>query len=160
LRIAQPNGEVRTVQVRIPAGLRPGKTLRIPRQGGPGAGGGAAGDLRLKVRLADSSRGRVEGDDVVTDVDVPAPLAVVGGTARVDAPDGPVTIKIPPGTQAGRVLRVRGRGLPRADGSRGDLRARVRLVVPAEPNEKERQLYASLKAELEGAAHSSEGSRG
>jgi len=71
--------------------------------------------------------------------------AVLGGEVRVDTPDGPVTLKVPPGTQSGSRLRLRGRGLPRADGSRGDLYAIARIVVPERPSAREREAYEALK---------------
>jgi len=71
--------------------------------------------------------------------------AVLGGEVRVETPDGPVTLTVPAGTQSGRRLRLRGRGLPRGDGSRGDLHAVVRIVVPERPSAAEREAYEMLK---------------
>jgi curved DNA-binding protein len=71
--------------------------------------------------------------------------AVLGGEVRIETPDGPVTLTVPAGTQSGRRLRLRGRGLPRADGSRGDLYAVVRIVVPERPSAADRTAYEALK---------------
>jgi curved DNA-binding protein len=144
--------EPRTVTVKIPPGLRPGSRLRLAGQGGPSPGGGPAGDLYLEIGLRPDPRLRIEGDDLVADVDVPAPDAVVGGTVQVPTPEGPVKLKIQPGTTAGRTLRVRERGLPRKGGGRGDLLARVRIVVPGDLTERERELYRQL-AELRQQQH-------
>jgi curved DNA-binding protein len=75
---------------------------------------------------------------------------VLGDDIRLDTPDGTVTLKVPPGTQSGRRLRLRGRGLPRGDGSRGDLYAVVRIVVPESPTPAERAAYEALKGASRG----------
>ena len=134
----------RTVTVNIPPGLRDGQKLRLPGQGAPGGAGHAAGDIYLKVRVRPEAGVAIHGDDIVTDIDVPAPIAVVGGEVRVTAPDGVVTIRVRPATPTGTTLRVRGRGLPRRDGQRGDLLARVRIVIPEHPTQEERGLYERL----------------
>lgn len=146
LALPRPDGthETRTVTVRLPRGVRPGQRLRLAGQGPAGVGGGPRGDLYLRIGVRSQPGVTIRGDDLVVRTDVPAPLAVVGGTARVPAPDGPVTVRIRPGTQSGTTLRVPGRGLPRKRGGRGDLLAEVRLVVPERPSPRERELYAEL----------------
>ncbi|MBP7147091.1 MAG: DnaJ domain-containing protein [Acidobacteria bacterium] len=140
--------ERKTVTVNIPAGVRPGQRLRLPGQGSPGSSG--PGDIYLVVRLRPDAALRIEGDDLVTDIDVPAPTAVTGGTVEIPTPDGPLTLRISPGTQAGTVLRARGKGLPLRADRRGDLRARVRITVPNDPTPAQRELYRKL-ADLEKA---------
>jgi curved DNA-binding protein len=135
---------VRDLTINLPRVIRPGQTIRLARQGGPGSGGAPNGDLFLRIGLRPGGELQVEGDDLVATIDVPAPVAVVGGTARVPSAEGPVTLRIAPGTQAGTVLRVKERGLARRDGSRGDLRARVRLVVPEQPTPEQKRLYEEL----------------
>ena len=98
---------------------------------------------------------RAEGDDLVVEAHVSAARAVLGGSVRVGSAEGPVTLKVPAGTPGGRVLRLRGRGLPRKGGGRGDLRALVRVTVPENPSEEERALYERLAA-LEDAADATE----
>jgi curved DNA-binding protein len=142
-RVSLPNGQ--SVDVEIPRGAREGTVLRVAGRGEPGMNGGAPGDLYLYARLIPHPRYRVAGDDLEVDVPVWPWQAVLGDSVRVDTPDGPVTLKIPPGTQTGRRLRLRGRGLPRGDGSRGDLYAVVRVVVPARPSAAERAAYETLK---------------
>lgn len=136
--------ERKTVTVNLPPGLRPGQKLRLPGMGGGGQPGSPRGDLYLKIRLRPDPAFRIEGDDLVTEVDVPAPLAVVGGHVEVPTPERPVRVRVAPGTSTGTTLRVRGRGLPRKDGGRGDLLARVRLVVPKHPTREQRELYEKL----------------
>ena len=133
------------VDVEIPRGAREGTVLRVAGRGEPGINGGAPGDLYLYARLIPHPRYRVAGDDLEVDVLVWPWQAVLGDSVRVETPDGPVTLKIPPGTQSGRPLRLRGRGLPRGDGSRGDLYAVVRVMVPERPSAAERAAYETLK---------------
>jgi curved DNA-binding protein len=142
-RLQLPNG--RTVEVEIPPGARDGTMLRLAGQGEPGLNGGPPGDLYLHVRVLPHPRLRAAGDDLEMDLPLWPWQAVLGGDVMVDTPDGPVTIKVPPGTQAGRRLRLRERGLPRPDRRRGDLHAAVRIVVPERPSAAEREAYQTLK---------------
>ena len=137
--------EGRAVDVEIPIGVRNGVVLRLAGQGGPGVNGGPAGDLYLHLRLAPHPRYRVAGDDLEMDLPLWPWQTVLGAEVRVDTPEGAVTLTVPPGTQNGRRLRLRGRGLPRGDGSRGDLYAVVRIVVPERPSPAEREAYEALK---------------
>jgi curved DNA-binding protein len=135
----------RSLEVEIPRGMREGNVLRLAGQGEPGVNGGPPGDLYLRLRLIPHPRYRVDGDDLEMDLPLWPWQAVLGGEVRIETPDGPVTLKVPPGTQDGRRLRLRGRALPRADGSRGDLKARVRIVVPEKPSAAEREAYEALR---------------
>ena len=136
----------KSLDVTIPRGIRDGATLRLAGKGDPGVNGGPAGDVYLHVRLAPHPRYRVIGDDLEMDLPLWPWQAVLGSEVRVDTPDGPVTVTVPPGTQSGARLRLRGRGLPRADGrNRGDLYAVVRVVVPTRPSAAERDAYAALR---------------
>jgi len=134
----------RSLDVTIPRGIRDGATLRLAGQGGPGINGGPAGDVYLRVRLLPHPRYRVVDDDLEMDLPLWPWQAVLGAEVRVDTPDGPVTLTVPPGTQSGQRLRLRGRGLPR-DGARGDLYAVVRVVVPTRPSAAEREAYEMLR---------------
>ncbi len=129
------------VEVTIPPGIREGQRLRLAGKGGPGQ---PPGDLYLTVRLLPSPTFRLEGYDVHTTVDVPAPIAVVGGKVRVPTLDGPVEVTIPPRTQAGKKLRLRGKGWPKPGGGRGDQYAEVRVVIPEHPTPEEERLYKEL----------------
>jgi curved DNA-binding protein len=135
----------KAVDVEIPRGAREGTVLRVAGHGEPGVGGGAPGDLYLRVRLVPHPRYRVAGDDLEMDLPLWPWQAVLGAEVRIDTPDGPVTLKVPAGTQAGRRLRLRKRGLPRRDGGRGDLHAVAGIVVPERPSDAERKLYEELK---------------
>jgi len=129
------------VEVTIPPGIREGQRLRLAGKGGPGQ---PPGDLYLTVRLLPSPTFRLEGYDVYTTVDVPAPIAVVGGKVRVPTLDGPVEVTIPPRTQAGKKLRLRGKGWPKPGGGRGDQYVEVRITIPEHPTPEEERLYREL----------------
>ena len=143
-RVLLPGG--RPVDVDIPLGARDGTTLRLAGRGEPGAGGGPPGDLYLRLRLVPHPRYRVVGDDLEMDLPLTPWQAVLGANVQVETPDGLVTLKVRPGTQNGRRLRLRGRGLPRGgSGARGDLHALVRIDVPASPSAAEREAYEAVK---------------
>jgi len=135
----------RTVDVEIPPGAREGTVLRLAGQGEPGFNGGAPGDLFLHVRVPPHPRLRVAGDDLEMDLPLWPWQAVLGAEVTIDTPDGAVTLKVPAATQAGRRLRLRGRGLPRPDRQRGDLHAVARIVIPERPSAAERQAYENLQ---------------
>ncbi len=135
-----------TYQVRIPPAMREGQRIRLAGQGGPGHGGAPAGDLYLRVRFARHPDLRVQGDDIYCDLDLAPWEAVLGAKAKIPTLAGGTTLRVPPGTTAGTQLRVRGQGLPREDGTRGDLYAVVQLQVPATVTAEERTLWEKLAA--------------
>ncbi|HYU14671.1 MAG TPA: DnaJ C-terminal domain-containing protein [Candidatus Acidoferrum sp.] len=135
----------RSLDVEIPRGARDGTVLRLAGQGGAGIGGGPSGDVYLHLRLIPHPRYRAAGDDLELDLSLSPWQAALGAEAKIETPDGTVTLKVPPGSQSGRRLRLRGRGLPRGDGSRGDLYAVVRIVVPERLTTAEREAYEALK---------------
>ena len=135
----------RSLDVEIPLGVRDGTVLRLAGQGGAGVNGGPPGDLYLHIRVQPHAHYRVSGDDVDVDLPLWPWQAVLGDEIKIDTLDAPVTVKVPEGTQTGRRLRLRGRGLPRADGSRGDLYVTARIVVPEHPTAAERDAYEALK---------------
>ena len=133
-----------TYQVRTPPGMREGQRIRLAGQGGPGHGGAPAGDLYLRVRFARHPDLRVQGDDIHCDLDLAPWEAVLGAKAKIPTLATATTLRVPPGTTAGTQLRVRGQGLPREDGTRGDLYATVRLQVPTTVSTEERALWEKL----------------
>lgn len=133
-----------TYQVRIPPGLREGQRIRLAGQGGPGHGGAPAGDLYLRVRFARHPDLRVQGDDIHCDLDLAPWEAVLGVKAKIPTLAGATTLRVPPGTAAATRLRVRGQGLPREDGNRGDLYATVRILTPDQVTAEERALWEQL----------------
>lgn len=135
----------RSLDVDIPLGVREGTPLRLAGLGGRGVGGGPPGDLYLRIALDPRSRYRVAGDDLEMDLPLWPWQAVLGTEVRIETPDGAVKLKVPPGTQSGQRLRLRGRGLPRTKSERGDLYAMVRVEVPEKPTDAEREAYEALK---------------
>lgn len=138
--------ETREINVKLPRGLRDGATIRLRGQGREASGG--AGDLYLKIRLLPDPRFEIDGDDLRVKVDVAPWDAALGAEISVPSPSGAVTIKLPPCTAAGRRLRLSGRGLPRKDGSRGDLYAVITLALPEKLSPQQLALFRQLK-ELE-----------
>ncbi len=152
------HGSVRTItvrtergteshQVRIPAGVSEGQKLRVAGRGAAGAGGGAAGDLYLRVRLARHPDFEVEGHDLICELEIAPWEAVLGAALSVPTLAGSVNIKVPPGTQGGQRLRVRGRGLPKRGDGHGDLFVRLQVQTPASVSERERALWEELARE-------------
>ncbi len=139
------------LEVKIPAGVRDGSRVRIPREGHPGAGGGPRGDLHVVIKVRPHGDFQRKGDDLTTDVGVSVEDAVLGAEAEVPTLSGKkVALKIPPLTQNGRLFRLSGLGMPRLDGKRkgrGDLLARVRVVLPEKLTDRERELFEQLREE-------------
>ncbi|MEO6875700.1 MAG: J domain-containing protein [Opitutaceae bacterium] len=147
LRRPAQNGaadQLNTYQVRIPAGVHDGQRIRLAGQGGAGYGGGAAGDLYLRVRLARHPEFRVEGVDLHFDLDLAPWEAVLGVTVKIPTLDGQTSLRVPAGTAAGSQLRLRGLGLPGDDKTRGNLYATVLIQVPATVSAEEKAEWEKL----------------
>jgi molecular chaperone DnaJ len=141
----------RQVKVRIPAGVDDGQLIRPPGRGEPGRDGGPPGDLFVLVRVAPHALFGRDGPNLTLRLPVTYPEAVLGAEVKVPTLDGaPVTVRIPPGTRSGRVLRVRGHGVPRARGGRGDLLVTVEVDVPSSVDAKERKAVEALAKALSG----------
>jgi molecular chaperone DnaJ len=121
--------QTRTINVRVPAGVRDGARLRIPGKGTPGQRGGPAGDLFVTVHLRPHPLFGRAGDDLTLNVPISYPEAALGTTLRVPTLDGAVSLKVAPGTPSGRTLRVRGRGVA-SKRRTGDLLVTVEVAVP------------------------------
>lgn len=145
----------RILKVSIPKGVRAGQTLRLAGQGFPGMGEGKAGDLYLEVVIRPHRRYRVEGRDVYVDVPISASAAMLGTTAHVFTPEGSIQLSVPPGTVAGRKLRVRGKGIP-GDPS-GDLYAVITTIAPPVHTVVAQKAYRALKAAFDFSPRTSGG---
>ena len=140
-------GASRRVEVRVPAGVADGARIRVAGKGGPGANGGAPGDLFLRVQVSTHPVFERRGDDLHVTVDVPVADAALGGEVKVPTLKGrSLALRVPAGTQGGRVLRLAGQGMPRAGGGFGDLFATVRLTLPAPMTDEQRALFEQLRA--------------
>ncbi len=138
--------ERRTLNVKIPRGIRAGQVIRLAGQGAPAFGGGPAGDLLLEVQFRPHPRYRLEGRDLHLRLDLAPWEAALGATVPVALPNGPVKVRIPPGAQAGRQLRVRGKGLPGEPP--GDLLLDLNVVLPPADSPRARALYETMAREL------------
>jgi curved DNA-binding protein len=152
LRVPQQdaNGRVttqdKTLNVNIPKGVTPGQQLRLAGQGHPGIGGGPAGDLYLEIQLNPNQRYRIEGVHVYENVPVTPWEAALGANISVATPSGMVEVTVPPGSQGGRKLRLKGRGIPAA--TPGDLYLILDVVLPPANNDRARELYKEMAREM------------
>ena len=136
----------KTFQVKIPAGAKDGTRIRLKGRGEQGRNGGPAGDLFVVARVADSPVYERRGSDLVVDVPVSYADAALGASLEVPTPEGPISLKVPAGSQPGKLLKVKGRGAPKlSGGGKGDLLARLRLTVPQKLSKKERELLEELR---------------
>jgi len=133
------------IEVNIPAGMRDGSIIRLAGQGGAGANGSEPGDLYLHIRLLPHPVFTLKGDDLELELSIAPWEAVLGGSVEVPTIDGKVELKVPAGAKAGQRLRLRGQGLNKRKGGRGDEFVRLKVVVPKEVSAEERRLYEELK---------------
>ena len=127
-----------TIKVRLPKGITDGAQIKLP---GKAQGGG---DILLTIHIAPHKDFTIEGSDLTRDVKVPVWDAVLGKDIHVQTLEGNVTVKMPPGIQDGQKLRLRGKGLPKRDGSNGDLYVRIRIEIPRHLNTKQNELWQEL----------------
>jgi molecular chaperone DnaJ len=129
------------LEVDIPPGIADGQRIRLSGRGHAGERGGPSGDLYVVVRVAEDERFLRDGEDLVTVVDVPAPLAALGTTVEVPTLDGPVPVEVAAGTQPGETIVLRGRGMPPlARGRTGDLKVVVSVATPRRLTREQRDL--------------------
>lgn len=140
----------RTLEVDVPAGIADGQRIRLSGRGHQGEPGAPDGDLYVVVTVMPDQRFVREGDDLITVVPVSAPRAALGETITVDALDEPLEVEIPAGTQPGKTITLRGRGMPRIGGGRrGDLHVVVDVAIPKRLNERQRELLRELADSLD-----------
>src|SRR5919201_3112029 len=131
VEVQEPGGASRRLTVKIPAGVRDGQRIRLAGAGGKGSGGGVAGDLYLVVRVREHPLFTRDGDDVRVELPVTLAEALLGAEVVVPTLKGRVTLRIPPETQNGRVIRLAGQGMPRLSGAgHGDMYVAVKVVLP------------------------------
>jgi len=139
--------ESRTLNVKIPRGIKAGQVIRLAGQGAPGIGGGVpAGDLLLEVKFKPHPRFRVEGRDLFLKLPVAPWEAALGAVVSVDLPGGAVKVRIPQGAQSGRQLRVRGKGIPGEPP--GDLMLTIEVMLPPADTPRAREFYEQMAKEF------------
>ena len=136
----------RTLNVRIPKGIREGQLIRLAGQGAPGVGGTLPGDLYLEVHFHPHPLYQVQGRDLSFTLPLAPWEAALGATVKAPTPTGPVEVRIPPGSQSGRQLRLKGRGIPGE--LTGDLYLLLEVVLPPADTEQARQIYHTMEREL------------
>ena len=139
----------KTLDVDVPAGIADEQRIRLSGRGHAGERGGPPGDLYVLVRVTEDERFLRDGSDLVTVVDVPAPAAALGTRVSVPTLDGDEEIEVPPGTQPGTVVTLRGRGMPTIGRrGRGDQQVVLNVVIPRNLSERQRELLAELRESL------------
>ena len=149
-RLAMHDGQggERVLEVKIPAGIQPGQVIRLAGQGNPGAGGGPSGDLLLEVAIRDDARFRLDGRNVLHVLPISPWEAALGATVPVPTLAGTVDLRIPPGSQSGRKMRLKGRGMPGA--LPGDQLVELAIRTPAAETEAQRKAYEALREQFAG----------
>jgi len=153
LELRQPDGRTRRLEVKIPPGVRTGSRVRVAGQGAEGRDGGHAGDLYLVITVQPDPRFERRGDDLHAEVRVPWARMLLGGETRVPTPDErTLALTVPPGTQDGRIFRLRGQGMPRLGrpSSRGDLHVALHVTLPEKLSARARELVEELAADTAG----------
>jgi molecular chaperone DnaJ len=139
----------RRLEVEVPAGIADGQRIRLSGRGHVGDAGAPGGDLYVLVSVRDDGRFVREGDHLITALDVPAPLAALGGSLEVATLEGQATVELPAGTQPGEVITLRGEGMPSLSrGRRGNLRVVVNVVIPRRLSSEQRELLERLNGTL------------
>ncbi len=139
------NGKMKTFNIKIPAGIRNGEKIRLLGQGKSGENGGRNGDLFIKVNIQNSKRFKLSGYDIIVDLFLTPWEAALGTKLEVDTIDEKITIIVPQGTDSGNKIEIDGKGYKKEKGERGKLIAKVKILVPKELSEEEKELYYKLK---------------
>jgi DnaJ-class molecular chaperone len=148
LRLSRPGRKTETLNVKIPAGIEDGKTIRLRGQGEPSPNGGPAGDLLITVRAAAHPSFRRDGNDLIVKVPVTLAEAALGGKVDVPTPHGTITLKVPAGTSSGTRIKAKGQGIKGPGGETGDLYAEIQIVIPKHLDDKSAELIRDLDARL------------
>jgi len=141
----RPEVQTRTLNIKIPKGVKEGQNIRLKGQGSPSVAGGKAGDLYLKIEFNPHSIYKVEGSDVSLELSISPWEAALGAKVKVPTPAGKIDLKIPLGVSSGKRMRLKGRGIPAKIA--GDFYITLEIVLPDKLSDKERSLYEALQKE-------------
>lgn len=136
---------MKTFSVKIPSGIRDGEKIRLLGQGKQGQNGGRNGDMFIRININENNKFKLEGYDIVTDLFLTPWEAALGKRVSIDSIDDTVSLYVPPGIQSGEKVRIPQKGYKDGRGSRGDLIAEVKTVVPKKLTEDEKELFEKLK---------------
>lgn len=136
---------MKTFSVKIPSGIRDGEKIRLLGQGKQGKNGGKNGDMFIRININENNKFKLEGYDIVTDLFLTPWEAALGKRVSIDSIDDTVSLYVPPGIQSGEKVRIPQKGYKDGRGSRGDLIAEVKTVVPKKLTEDEKELFEKLK---------------
>lgn len=142
--VSGPDGDRQTFDIQIPAGVLDGQRMRVTGGGGAGREDGGAGDLVVTFRVRPDRRLRLDGKNIEMDLPISPWEAALGSSVSTQAPGGPITVRVPPGSSSGRRLRLKGQGMPQSGGKPGDLFAKVKIMVPPHLTDRERELFEEL----------------
>lgn len=137
---------MKTFSVKIPSGIRDGEKVRLLGQGKQGQNGGKNGDMFIKIKIQNNNKFRLQGYDIVTDLYLTPWEAALGKRVNIDSIEDPISIYVPPGIQSGEKVKIPQKGYKDGRGSRGDLIAEVKTVVPKKLTEEEKELFEKLKS--------------
>ena len=147
ITLRELDGGERTLEVKIPAGVLPGQQIRLAGQGSPGSQGAPSGDLMLEISVDDDPQFHLQGRDVLLTLPISPWEAALGATVTVPTLGGEVELKVPPGSNSGSRMRLRGRGMPGK--TPGDQLVTLEVYAPAPQTEAQRKLYEQLAREFE-----------
>jgi DnaJ-class molecular chaperone len=149
LRVRRHGGKAETIDVKIPAGIEDGKTIRLRGQGDPSPNDGPPGDLLITVRIDPHPNFRRDGLDLIVRVPVTLAEAALGAKVDVPAPQGEISLKVPAGTSSGTRLRAKGQGIRKPDGSSGDLYAEIMIAIPRSLDAASEKLVRDLSSRID-----------
>lgn len=144
IAVQRSDGRTETIRVKIPAGIEDGKKIRLRGQGEPGANGGPAGDILIRVAIAPHPHFRRFGKRLEVSVPITLAEAIAGAKIDFPTPHGTITLTVPPGSSSGRKLRVKGQGVKAGSGEPGDLFAELEIVMPKDLSDEDRRQLAEI----------------